>query len=234
MPLLRSAACLLTVAGLVTAAHGDVFMRIGSRPDRALEQAGGRSVYQADVLVNGQPGSLSLLGFDQPAGALAAMLARKLGLPEPAAGGAADGTHLAGVSRGRFLNLILLPGGQPDTTLALLVDQRAAAAPRTPAQEIEWPAIPHPVTAAPIFTAVNLASRTTLAVARAPAAAEALHAEMQSLLLGDGWQPAAPRVKNGGLALYSRGHTILMVFTQSSADHEETRITLLQRLDHAP
>lgn len=232
MPLLCVAVCLL-VAWLVPAAHADVFMRIGNRAERVLEQAGGRSVYQTDVSINGQPASLTLLGFDRSPGEVGPQLAQRLGLPVPSAG-EADGAHLTGVRKTRALNVILLPGSRPDTTLAMLVDQRAANASRAADQDMRWPDLPHPVDAMPTFTAVNAATRTTLAVANAAAAPEALHAEMLTRLQADGWQPAAPRARNGSLALYNRGGAMLLVYTQSAPENNQTRITLLQRLGHAP
>lgn len=233
MPLPRAAAFLLAgSAWLVTPAQADVFMRLGRRPDRILEQAGGHPVFQADVRVNGLPGSLALLGFDRPADALAPLLARKLGLPAPTAG-IADGAHIAGLSKGRALDLILLPGGNPDTTLALLVDRRAADANNKNAAGIDWPDIPHPASATPIVTAANLATRTTLAVAATQASSDGVHAEMEAQLTGGGWQPAAPRGQNGGLAIYTRSGAIMLVFTQTSPDGR-TRITLLQRQGHTP
>lgn len=234
MPLLRAAAYLLCFFALLgTTVQADVFMRIGSRPERTLEQAGGRPVYQADVHVNGQPANLVLMGFDRSAGELAPLLAHKLGLPVPATS-TVDGARIAGLSNGHSMNLILLPGGKPDTTLALLVDQRAADAARANTRNVVWPDLPHPVAATPVFSAVNLATHTTLTVATATATPEALQAEMQAGLQSDGWQTATPHTQNGGLVLYKRGNAIMLVFTQTLIENGQTQITLLQRLGHTP
>jgi len=112
----------------------------------------------------------------------------------------------------------------------MLVDRRAGdGAAGQAAAGNDWSGIPHPPAATPIFTAANLATRTVLAVASAPASPEALHTEMQTRMESEGWSLAAPRARNGGLALYGRGSAILLVFTQPADTRGQTRITLLQR-----
>jgi hypothetical protein len=225
----------LVFLSLTSSLFADVFMRIGKQPGTIMEQAGGRAIHQADIQLNNQPARLIVMGFDRSIESVAPVLARQLDLPTPDIGLSYDGMELNGSSNGRELNLYLLPGGKPDSTLAMLVDKAASGSSAENTKQPDWGDIPHPSAAIPVFSAVNENTRTKFAVGLANASPEALQLEMETQMTRLGWSLTAPRPPHNSMAMYARGNAMLLVFTQPPNDNQaKTRITILQRPGNKP
>jgi hypothetical protein len=210
--------------------HAEVFMRLG-RGALALEQLGGTRLHSTDVRINGQPGRLAAYGFDAAAAVLAPDLRKALPMPELGAG-KSMATH---VTSGQSTTLLLLPGSGPRNCVAILIEQTAEAHRKTKAAPAEWPgglAYPEAVL---LFSAENVQTRTTLAVATTADAPEAASGRMETVLAGAGWVRMPPLAATPGLTLYAQGSRIC-AFSATAGDGPggKTRITVLQRLGTTP
>ncbi len=206
-----------------------IFMRVG-RGTQALEQLGGVPLHQADVRINGQPGRLSVYGFEAAPDALAPDLRKALGMPELTGADAALVTH---VENGQATSLLLLPGASSQSSVVMLIEQSAAARHQTLHNPPAWPAGLSCPGADLLFSAENEKTRTAFAVAATADAPQAALARMDSVLTGSGWTRVPPQTAGASLALYARGNRVF-VASAAAAGNGQTRITLLQRLGTAP
>lgn len=211
-------------------AQGAVFMRMG-RGAQALEQLGGLLLQSTDVRINGQPGRLLIYGFEAAPASLAPDLRKALPLPELAAG-ASMATH---VENGQATTLLLLPGAGSRSSVAMLIEQTAAAHRKSQAAPAEWPGnIAYPG-ATPFFSAETLQTHTTLAVATTADSPVVASTRMDAVLTGEGWARVPPRTMRPGLTLYMRnGRICLFSATATDDSGGKTRITVLQRIGATP
>lgn len=217
--------------GFVPPARADVFLRLGHGA-LAMEQLGGLLLQRADVRINGQPGRLSVYGFETDAATLAPDLRKALPLPELQAADAALATHVA---NGRATSLLLLPGSGPRNCVAILIEQPADAWHKSRETPAAWPAGLTCPGATPTFTAENEQTRTALTVADSLDSPEAAAARMDAVLTGAGWTRLLPGAATPGLVLYSRGNRVCaFCVTAGNAPGSPTRITVLQRNGAAP
>ncbi|MEI8243886.1 MAG: hypothetical protein WCI17_11505 [bacterium] len=221
---------LLLALAWPTVLPAEVFMRLG-RGAQALEQLGGIQLHRAEVKINGHPGKLVVYGFDTAASQLAPDLRKALPMPELGPG-KTMATHVAG---GQSATLLLLPGSGPRNCVAILIEQTADAHRKTKDAPAEWPGgLAYPE-AALLFSAENVQTRTTLAVATTADAPEAASGRMDAVLSGAGWARMPPLAATPGLTLYAQGSRICAFSaTAGDAPGGKTRITVLQRLGTTP
>ena len=221
---------LLACAWPAATAQADVFMRLG-RGAQALEQLGGTLLQSSDVRINGQPGKISVYGFESAPAALAPDIRKALPLPELGNSDASLATH---VEKGQASTLLLLPGDGPRSSVAILIEQSAEAYRKTRAAPAEWPGgLAYPG-ATLLFSAETVQTRTTLAVATTADAPDAASKRMESVLTGGGWTRASPQAATPGLTLYARGNRICAFSAMPDSAGGKTRITVLQRLGATP
>ena len=211
---------------LTLPAHASVFMRLGHGA-QALEQLGGTLLHQANVRINGQPGTLAVYGFEAAPDSLAPDLRKALPLPELGKE-ASMATH---VENGQATTLLLLPGAGARSSVVLLIEQTADAWRKSKALPAEWPGNLAYPGAAPTFSAENEQTHTALAVASIAESPEAASRRMDAVLTGAGWTRAMPQANTPGLTMYVRnGQICLFSATLSDDPTAKTRITVLQRL----
>ena len=227
---LRFALCALLALAAANM-QAAVFMRLG-RGAQALEQLGGTLLLQStEVRINGQPGRLVVYGFDAAPASMAPDLRKALPLPELDAG-ASMATH---VENGQAATLLLLPGAGPRSSVAILIEQSAEAHGKTRTALAEWPgSLAYPGTT-PFFSAENVQTRTTLAVATTTDTPGAASLRMDAVLSSGGWVRVPPRTATPGLTMYVRGSRICLFSATAAGDPGgKTRITVLQRLGATP
>ena len=212
-------------------AQATMFMRLG-RGALALEQLGGTLLQSSDVRINGQAGKLAVYGFDAAPATLAPDLRKALPLPELGATGASLATH---VENGQATTLLLLPGAGSRSSVAILIEQSAEAYRKAHAAPAEWPGSLAYPGVTPSFSAENVQTHTTLAVATTADAPAAAIGRMDAVLTGDGWTRVPPLSASAGLTLYVRGGR-LCLFSATATDDPggKTRITVLQRIGATP
>ena len=213
-----------------TIARADVYMRLG-RGTQAMEQLGGTLLQSSEVRINGQPGRLSVFGFDASPASLAPDLRKALPLPELNPTRASMATH---IENGQATTLLLLPGAGPRSCVAILIEQSAEAHQKSRATPAEWPgSIAYPG-CTPFFSAEYAQTRTTLAVADTADAPDAATRRMDALLTGDGWARLPQQTDASGMKLYTRGSRICLFSATTPEDGGQTRITVLQRVGASP
>ncbi len=221
----------LTLIWPLADAQAAVFMRMG-RGTQALEQLGGTLLQSTDVRINGQPGHLSVYGFEADPASLAPDLRKALPLPELRVGGAAMATH---VENGQATTLLLLPGAGLRSSVVMLIEQTAAEHLKSQAAPIEWPGNVAYPGATPFFSAETAQTHTTLAVATIADSPEAAALRMDAMLTGDGWTRVPPRTMTSSLNVYARSGRICLFSATTSDDPDgKTRITVLQRIGATP
>ncbi len=231
---LRTALLLLAV---VTVTQARVFWRWGSAADsdRALEAAGGKLAYRAEVNVNGGQGSLSVFAFDSLINDVKRELGRAFGTTFTGTGAT---MAMATVQKsGHVVRLIAIQLGDRFQTLVMKFDQTAAEHKKTgdrPREHLmsELPAYPG---SQPAFYAANEDTKTGLAVSEAAAGSpDDVQRYYASHLESEGWQRQAPADAPPGQALssmriYQRGPRICCVHAIQSPETGRTRITLLHK-----
>jgi len=221
---------LALVFGLLTPSiRASIFMRLG-RGTTALEQLGGMLVHRADVRINGQPGRLSVYGFDVAPDLLIPDLRKALHFPELIVSGSTLVTH---IENGQATSLFLLPDATSSHTVAMLIEQSADAYEKAHAAPNAWPDGLSCPGADLLFSAENDETRTAVAVASSEDSPEVVAQKMDSTLAGSGWVRVPPFSASAGLTLYSRGKQVCAV-TATGDPGGRTRITMLQRLGRAP
>lgn len=228
-PRLCALALLLLLALAPPPSGAAIFMRLGSGAT-ALEQLGGMPLQRADVRINGQPGQMSVYGFDTAPELLAQDLRKALHLPELTVAGAALATH---VENGQATSLLLLPGASPQRSIAILIEQSADAHEKSRAAPAAWPAGIACPNADLLFSAENEKTHTALAVAASRDTPQDAVRDMDGVLADAGWARIPPFAAAAGLTLYSRGNRVCAV--SATGDRPgHTRITVLQRLGTSP
>jgi len=230
IPARRTGALALLAAATLLAAGplaADVFRTLRGRAADRLAALGGQTLHRSEASVNGEPATLTVFGFDGSPGERVPHLARGLGLPQPRRRSVA--CLLSGGAAAERVHLLTLPAGL-GKTLAFLITHRPPSA--EPGRPPPWPDdLPRPGGAEAIFSASLAATRTTLVSATVPSPAAAA-AEIDAILRGAGWSPAAPATPS--FALYQRRTAAFAVLSQPGDAPDTSRITLLQRLGQTP
>ncbi len=233
---IAASVALLLLAGTASLSHARVFWRWGAAADsdRALEAAGGKIAYQADVNVNGGKGRLVVFAFDS----LVDDVKRKLGRAFKTTF-AGTGTTMAMATvrgGGHVIRLIAIQLGDRFQTLVLKFDQTTAEHAKTgdrPKEHLmaELPAFPG---SEPAFFAANEDTKMGLAVSDAAGSPDDIQGYYENHLRSEGWQRKFPPDTTQGQALssmrvYQRGPRICCVHAIQSSRTGRTRITLLHK-----
>lgn len=226
-------AVLLAAAGV---AQARVFWRWGAAAEgeKALESAGGRSIYTAPVAVNGGSGRLTVFSFAAPLGDVLGSLRQVYsGL---AVRGDGSGTMATAslAADGHVLRLAILQLAAGPGTLVLQLDQtqREFEASRAAPARHPLTALPEYPAAEPSFFARDDHAGMSLAVAVAAASARDVQGFYSDRLTGEGWEPALKSAGGAtvalGMDLYQRGRETCCVFADATPNGG-TRITLLHK-----
>jgi hypothetical protein len=203
--------------------------RAADAPGAALEAAGGKGAYHADVHINGGKGALSVFSFEDDVGDVCEALYdpfKAEALRNP------TGTLvLAKMDSGDpQLTLVVLSTGFGQPTLVFSISQTAAEArqsrtpPRNPLPELgTFPG------AATVFYARDEEARTGMAVFESDAAPETLEAHYDAHLSARGWLAPLPLKGSQQLRLYQRKGAVCVVFAVRGPGGGPSRITLLHK-----
>ena len=215
------------LAWQATEARASVFMRLG-RGAQALEQLGGAPLHNADVRINGQPGKLSVYGFDVAPETLTPDLRKALSMPEITGAGGRMAIH---IENGQATSLLLLPGADPRSSVVFLIEQSEEARKRSLAAPAEWPGGIVCPDATLLFSAENEKTHTALAVAGTTATPEAAVGRLDATLAGGGWTRMPPFRAAPGMTVYANGNRVCVVSATAAVEGTGgTRLTILQRL----
>ncbi|MFO7871808.1 MAG: hypothetical protein R6V03_10310 [Kiritimatiellia bacterium] len=228
-----AATALLMAAGI--AAHARVFMRWGAAEEsrRAMESAGGRHAYSADITLNGTSAELAVFHFADSLPAVAGQLNSIFGsgtMPSRAqsmaAGAARDSNRYL-----RFLALETRPGAG---TLVFRIDQsrseaeRSLKPPRPSAQALP----PYPG-CSPVFSAANGDTGTRMAVSETTASSGDIRSFYRSRLEEAGWVEVLHSPYGSGssaeMAVFLRENEIACVHVMPAERTGQNRITLVRK-----
>ncbi len=213
-----------------------VFLRWGTagRAVRALEQAGARVLYEADIELNGGQGHLTVVAFENGLTRSVATMRRSLpGIQLRHDGGSLALGELA--DGGTVVRCVALQVGDIARTVVMLCDQSRAdyEASRTPPATHALRELPAFPASLPLFYARNAETALGVAVARSSASATEVFRFYHEALTRNGWQPqpgqpdlASPA--EGGLRFYQNRGRIAIVHAMPTADGQ-TRITVLHK-----
>lgn len=219
------ATCLLSLA-----ARGEVFWRLPGGADALVKELGGTSVYATDVTLNGAPGVLTAHAIPASSSSVCASLARRLGLsPESSLGG----TIITHAEKGRLSRLIVLPSGAAaEACVVLAFDQSSRDAARSRQAAPAWPDGLPALSAAPLFTAVCDATRTTFVAAETAASPDEAARSAAQALSGAGWTETVP--SSATFKTFCSGRKTCVVLASRNGPTARTSITVLQREGASP
>jgi len=209
-------------------AHASIFARLPRSPVAALERLGGQSIQRTSVQVNGVPGSLTLLGFDESLAGVGSILSKAL--EDPKLADIARGTVLFDwpATSGQAARVVLLAAPDTGKTLALVVDLPADAPDAHAAWP--WPDIGVPPSQHLSLAVEDRAGHTSMVVGESSLTPHAARAEMAERLATAGWQPATPAADVLTTAIFARGaELLLMTHLPLDDGNTGTRTLLLRR-----
>ncbi len=227
--------CLLGMGLVAGPAASRVFWRRTASGPAVLDSLPGwRTVYRADVRINGRPGALHIAACDEAAPAAAERLrgAWRGGAPAFQQGaGISTGTARAA---GRVSRFLLLEMPNTATTLVFVLEQseedyRASLAPPGAAGLAGWPVYPGSL---PRLRVENGATGAGLAVMTAGASAAAAADFYREALAARGFQPLLPEPSGGrdrSLLIYGKGRALCCVLASEGGGPAQSTITLLCR-----
>lgn len=227
----RALLCLLLAVAAVTAAEARIFSGRSASHDipGLLETLGGRVAYSAPVQINGAPATLTVIGFDDPRDTRAADIRAALKLDPPAPGN--DALHI--ITDGDRVTRLLLfrPGDQTVQTLAVLIEQTAAAFRKSRDHSGGGRVSPLPLYpgARPGLVAGNGDTGLSFATLTADAAPEQVAAFYRTTLMAEGWQPMFPDADAAGSCLFLRENALCYVLITKAEESAVSHITLLHK-----
>jgi hypothetical protein len=216
-------------------ASAKVFFRWGASANsgQAMESAGGRPAYSADIAVNGGTGRLQVFAFPTSlADTLRTLRATFAGAALTQAGGSMA-TALVKAD-GRVVRFAAIQLSASPETLVFYVDQSEQeyeASLRAPEEHRlrELPAFPG---STPVFFARDDTARMSIEVSATATDAQDIQSFYETRLAGDGWKPAletrAGQKPVLGMETYLRGRDVCCVLVDRAPDGGN-RITLLHK-----
>ncbi len=199
-----------------------------------LQDLGGQQVYKAPVRINGAPALLEVTGFDDPQNRRAAQIGAALQLALPGPG--SDSLHMI-EGAGTVTRLLLLRPGGGDMTLAVTIEQTAAAF----RQGRDAAALRSTDSPLPLYPGATLGLHaenedTGLRFVTQMAMADATQvaAFYQSSLLAAGWRPAFPGADSRAGLFFLRENALCMVLVSPARTAASTHITLLHKPLRSP
>ena len=231
---LFAAAALALLLGPATV-EARVFFRWGAvgASNRAIEAAGGKIAYAADITLNGGDAELTLFSFQKPLAEVVQELRRAFGDGDFAYQG---GTlaQAAVKAEGRVLRLAALRLDSYGQTLVFKVDQsqREFDASQTPAQRPESEGIPSYPGSTPVFYAADKNAQMSLSVETAAGVTESIRPALSAQLAASGWTPAIPARKPkpaSGMDVFLKNGEVCCLLVSPSSKPGEARITLLHK-----
>lgn len=222
-----AAACLLCAAGAVHAPAA-VVARIPRSLPLLLEQLGGRTVRQAEALLNGEPATVRVLGFSRSTADLARELAQALQQPHAVVPfGTASYWLDEPAPDGANTRTLILPGNG-SAALAILLERPPGRPPNEPAWP--WKDLTPPPGFEPGFTAVLEGGRIALATGAVDLPGAQARLALDACLTEGGWACATPAAERLATVLYARRGETLLATTLPAADGGPgARIALLRR-----
>lgn len=225
--------CLLGLGLAAGTAAGRVFWRRAISGPAVLDSLPGwRTVYRADVRINGRPGTLHVAACEDVLRAAAEQLRGGW------RGGAAAFQHGAGISTGaaraagRISRFLLLEMPNAATTLVFVLEQseadyRASLAPPAVAGLAGWPVYPGSL---PRLRVENAETGSGLAIMAAGASAASALDFYRQALAGRGFQPLLPDLSGGrdqSLLIYGKGRALCCVLANAGGGPAQSTIVLL-------
>ena len=211
-----------------------------------MESLGGKSVYEADITLNGGNGKLRVYAFDRPLRAVGRDLEQAFGIDGIAGGHgsmALATAHLDGI----VLRLVAvdLTGGRQTMVFTVQQTEREFALSKEPPEDGAVGGIPAYPGSRPLFKAEDHNTGTALAVSRSGSPAAVVREFYRSRLPADGWEEAIPNKNENtphgdhptagpSLSVYMKPAAVCCVLAEENGFPNTSRITIVhktQRID---
>ena len=226
--------CLIAIALLLSLAVGPTVARVSwhwgaaAQSSRALTSAGGTSVYDTALNINGADADLSVFSFENAADDVVPRLRKLFANASFAYKG---GTMAFGfLQKGNtVLRFVLLQLTAESTTLVVKIEQSVADYEKSlkPPDKHMIPQLPEFPGSTPIFYARNHDTDLQLATSSTPATAADVNAFYTDSLSADKWEK--PMQEASSLQLFIRGSAVSMVLVSAPTKAARSSITLLHK-----
>jgi len=227
MPRLRLIICTLLLAGATAQAR--VFWRWGTsdRGRAVLEAAGGKLAYEADVMLNGGDGRLSVYGFEHSFAQVKTALARAF--DEDAFRRRHGSMVLARIPGDRGASTLLLIR-TPTGAAAFAFEPVADAKQRRPEHVAGIPPYPG---AEPVFSAEDKHASFAFGLAHTAAAPGDVSVFYMRRLRAEGWLPVpvatGPVGERPGMLMFRKQRAVCTVYAARPERRQPTRIAVMHK-----
>lgn len=195
----------ISVALLTTPVAARVFMKIRGDADVVMSSAGGSTVYESSIEVNGRAATLRTYAFKEGSEAVGPHLLQRFGLDASAM---LEGAMVKLPKQYGASWLFVLPGMTDDVSSAILIESKEGFAAGTP--QWAFPELPQPPGFTAEFSALDKESRFVMCSGSSAMPESVALSVMRGILERDGWMTVTPAKDKVSSLLFAKGDNVAL------------------------